>query len=166
MAGTKAPVVFIHGLWLHATSWQPWQELFAEAGYQPSAPGWPGDADTVEATRANPDNVANKGIDEVTDHYAKIIDALPAPPILIGHSFGGLIAEKLLGMDRGAAATTGPANLAASAVCRDETEFYEFMTTKIGSLPGVERMETAPIIRTVKQASPTTSPGGATGLTR
>ena len=104
MASTKVPVVFIHGMWLHATSWQPWQELFAGAGYQPSAPGWPGDADTVEATRANPDGVANKGIDEITDHYAKIIDALPAPPILIGHSFGGLSAEKLLGMDRGTAA--------------------------------------------------------------
>ena len=104
MADTKAPVVFIHGLWLHATSWQPWQELFAGAGYQPSAPGWPGDADTVEATRANPDAVANQGIEEITDHNATIIDALPAPPILIGHSFGGLIAEKLLGMDRGTAA--------------------------------------------------------------
>ena len=66
MTGTKTPVVFIHGLWLHATSWQPWQELFAEAGYEPSAPGWPGDADTVQATRANPDSVANHGIDEVT----------------------------------------------------------------------------------------------------
>ena len=53
MTSTKTPVVFIHGLWLHASSWQPWQELFAEAGYEPSAPGWPGDADTVEATRAN-----------------------------------------------------------------------------------------------------------------
>ena len=36
------PVVFIHGLWLHATSRAPWQELFAGAGYEPSAPGWPG----------------------------------------------------------------------------------------------------------------------------
>jgi DNA-binding Lrp family transcriptional regulator len=54
-----------------------------------------------------------------------------------------------------AAATTGPANLAVCAVCRDETEFYEFMTAKVGTLPGVERVETAPIIRTVKQAAPT-----------
>jgi hypothetical protein len=76
MTSTKAPVVFIHGLWLHASSWQPWQELFVEAGYEPSAPGWPGDGDTVEATRANPDAVANHGIDEVTNHYAKIIDGL------------------------------------------------------------------------------------------
>src|SRR6516162_9559851 len=104
MADTKAPVVFIHGLWLHASSWQPWQELFAGAGYAPVAPGWPGDADTVEATRADPGSVANHGIDDVTSHYAKIIDGLGARPVLIGHSFGGLIAEKLLGMDYGTAA--------------------------------------------------------------
>ena len=81
MTSAKAPVVFIHGLWLHASSWQPWQELFAEAGYEPSAPGWPGDADTVEATRAHPDAVANHGIDEVTNHYAGVIDKLPARPL-------------------------------------------------------------------------------------
>lgn len=62
-----------------------------------------------------------------------------------------------------AAATTGPANLAVCAVCRDETEFYEFMTAKVGALPGVERVETAPIIRTVKQASPNAFPAAATG---
>ena len=49
----SAPVVFVHGLWMHATSWTPWLELFTERGYAPVAPGWPGDADTVEATRAN-----------------------------------------------------------------------------------------------------------------
>jgi len=58
-----------------------------------------------------------------------------------------------------AAATTGPANLAVAAVCRDESEFYEFMTAKVGALPGVERVETSPVIRTVKQASPTVLPG-------
>lgn len=57
-----------------------------------------------------------------------------------------------------AAATTGPANLVACAVCRDETGFYEFLTGKVGVLPGVGRVETSPIIRTVKQASTTGSP--------
>ena len=53
-----------------------------------------------------------------------------------------------------AIATTGPANLAACAVCRSQEELYEFLTDKVGALPGVERVETAPVIRTVKQASP------------
>jgi DNA-binding Lrp family transcriptional regulator len=55
-------------------------------------------------------------------------------------------------------ATTGPANLAACVVCRDEEALYEFLTAKVGALPGVERVETAPIIRTVKQASPVAFP--------
>ena len=104
MTADQTPVVFIHGLWLHATSWAPWQELFAAAGYQPLAPGWPGVADTVEAARADPESIANRGIDDVANHYAAIIDRLPAKPILVGHSFGGMIAEKLLGENYAAAA--------------------------------------------------------------
>lgn len=97
------PAVFIHGLWLHASSWQPWMDLFRESGYDPIAPGWPGEPATVEAAREDPDAVANLGIDDVTDHYAQIIKDLPAAPVLIGHSFGGLITEKLLGQGLGAA---------------------------------------------------------------
>jgi len=55
-------------------------------------------------------------------------------------------------------ATTGPANLAACAVCRDEESLYEFLTLKVGALPGVERVETSPIIRMVKQASSVMAP--------
>lgn len=97
------PVVFIHGLWLHASSWSPWLELFENAGYAPVAPGWPGEPATVEEARQRPDAVANIGIDDATEHFARIIEALPSPPVLIGHSFGGLIVEKLLGQGRGAA---------------------------------------------------------------
>ncbi|WP_326841703.1 alpha/beta hydrolase [Streptomyces sp. NBC_01558] len=98
------PVVFIHGLWLHASSWGPWLDLFEREGYAPVAPGWPGDPGTVEEARANPESIADHGIDEVVNHYAAIIRELPAPPIVIGHSFGGMIAQKLLGQDLAAAA--------------------------------------------------------------
>ncbi|RZS68281.1 alpha-beta hydrolase superfamily lysophospholipase [Agromyces ramosus] len=98
------PVVFIHGLWLHATSWAPWIEKFRAAGYGPVAPGWPSEAETVEAARANPDAVADIGIDEVAAHFAEVANGLGDETILIGHSFGGLIAEKLLGEGVGAGA--------------------------------------------------------------
>ncbi|MDQ1604331.1 MAG: hypothetical protein QOE01_2176 [Actinomycetota bacterium] len=99
----RTPVVFIHGLWLHSSSWAPWVDLFNASGYDAMAPGWPGDGDTVGDTRANPDAVADVGVDEVTDHYAKVMASLPAKPIVIGHSFGGLIVEKLLGEGHAAA---------------------------------------------------------------
>jgi pimeloyl-ACP methyl ester carboxylesterase len=98
------PVLFIHGLWLHASSWEPWQHRFRDAGYEPQAPGWPGDGDTVEASRANADAIADHGIDDVVEHFAGIIDGLDSLPILVGHSFGGMIAQKLLGQDRALAA--------------------------------------------------------------
>ncbi len=101
-AGT--PVVFVHGLWLHADSWGAWTDLFREAGYAPAAPGWPGDASTIEETRKQPDRIAGHGIDEVVEHYAGVISGLDAKPVVIGHSFGGLIVQRLLEQGLAAAA--------------------------------------------------------------
>jgi pimeloyl-ACP methyl ester carboxylesterase len=103
-AAARTSVVFIHGLWLHADSWAPWVELFRAAGYDPIAPGWPGEPASVALANAHPEQLANVGIDEVVDHYAAIIRKLPAKPIVIGHSFGGLVAQKLLGMGLASAA--------------------------------------------------------------
>ena len=102
MEPASTPVVFVHGLWLHATSWDPWVDFFKEAGYVPTAPGWPGDGDTVADTREHPERVAGVGIEDVVEYYAGIIRGLPAKPVVIGHSFGGLIVQRLL--DQGLAA--------------------------------------------------------------
>src|SRR6478752_3700757 len=96
MANHDTPVMFVHGLWLHASSWTPWIEKFRTAGFSTSAPGWPGELDTVEAARANPQAVAGIGVDAVVEHYAKAAADLGTAPIAIGHSFGGLIVQRLL----------------------------------------------------------------------
>jgi pimeloyl-ACP methyl ester carboxylesterase len=103
MQATRTRVIFIHGMWLHASSWTPWLELFHAAGYDPIAPGWPGEPDTVAEARQHPELVANTSIDDATAYYTKVIDSLDAGPILIGHSMGGLFAEKLLGQGIGVA---------------------------------------------------------------
>lgn len=96
MAAT--PVVFVHGLWLHSSSWQPWIEVFREAGFDPVAPEWPGTpSESVAAARADAQAAAGYGITAVADHYARIIGSLDAKPVLIGHSFGGLLVQNLLG---------------------------------------------------------------------
>ncbi|MGW5188103.1 alpha/beta hydrolase [Kribbella sp. NPDC004138] len=102
---TKAhSVLFIHGLWIHSSAWQPWLELFEHNGYRASAPGWPGDSPTVEETRARPDAMNDIGITDIVDHYASLIDPAAPKPIIIGHSFGGLIAQELLAIGHAAAA--------------------------------------------------------------
>jgi len=93
----RTPVVFIHGLWLLASSWDRWATVFDEAGYAPLAPGWPDDPETVEQARANPNVLAGKGVVGVADHFAEAIAKLDRKPAIVGHSFGGLIAQILAG---------------------------------------------------------------------
>ena len=95
MTTSGIPVVLIHGLWIHATSWTPWIEEFRSAGFEPIAPGWPGDCDTAAENRLTPDRLAGVGLDDITDHFGRLIAALPREPVIIGHSVGGLIAQRL-----------------------------------------------------------------------
>jgi pimeloyl-ACP methyl ester carboxylesterase len=104
MTVARTPVVFIHGLWLHASAWGPWVDLFRAAGYDAVAPGWPGIADTVAGARADPDAVARLSRQEVMRHYAAVAAAQARRPVVIGHSFGGTIAARLLADGRAAAA--------------------------------------------------------------
>jgi pimeloyl-ACP methyl ester carboxylesterase len=93
----RRPVVFVHGLWLLASSWDRWRELFEEAGFATVAPGWPDDPESVEEARAHPEVFARKMVQQVTDHYAVAIRGLDRAPAVVGHSFGGLIAQMLAG---------------------------------------------------------------------
>ena len=98
------PVVFVHGLWLLPNSWDPWRSVFEEAGYTTLAPGWPDDPNTVEEANANPEVLAHKSVGQIADHFEDVVGKLKKKPALIGHSFGGLLAQILAG--RGVADVT------------------------------------------------------------
>jgi pimeloyl-ACP methyl ester carboxylesterase len=97
------PVVFIHGLWLLPSSWERWAAVFEEAGYAALTPGWPDDPETVEEAKAHPEVFARKTIGQVADHFAGIIAKLQKKPAVIGHSFGGLLAQIIAGRGLSAA---------------------------------------------------------------
>jgi non-heme chloroperoxidase len=99
-----APVVFVHGLWLLPGSWDRWAAVYEEAGYTALTPSWPDDPDTVEEANAHPEVFAAKTVGQVANHYADVISRLDKKPAVIGHSFGGLLAQIIAG--RGLSAAT------------------------------------------------------------
>jgi pimeloyl-ACP methyl ester carboxylesterase len=101
-ASGQRPVVFIHGLWLLPSSWDRWAAAFEEAGFTALTPGWPDDPDTVEEANAHPEVFAGKTISQVADHYDELIAKLTTSPVVIGHSFGGLLTQILAGRGRAA----------------------------------------------------------------
>jgi non-heme chloroperoxidase len=103
-ASGKTPVVFLHGLWLLPSSWDRWRTRFEEAGYSTLAPGWPDDPDTVDEANRHPEVFAHKTVGQVADYFDDVVERLEETPAIVGHSFGGLLAQILAG--RGLSAVT------------------------------------------------------------
>jgi pimeloyl-ACP methyl ester carboxylesterase len=95
-------IVLIHGMWMTPRSWDNWVDHYADRGYRAIAPGWPGVKDPEE-TRREPSALKALGLTRILDHYDEIIRGLDQPPIIIGHSFGGLTVQLLLDRGLGAA---------------------------------------------------------------
>src|SRR2546430_10471385 len=85
-ASGKQPVMFVHGLWLLGSSWDPWAKLFESEGFAALTPGWPDDPDTVEEAKQHPEVFAKKSVGEVADHFGEIASSLKKKPAIIGHS--------------------------------------------------------------------------------
>jgi non-heme chloroperoxidase len=119
----KTPIVFIHGLWLLPSSWDRWRPVFEAAGYSTLAPGWPDDPNTVGDANRHPEVFAHKTVGQVADHFEDVIAKLTKKPALIGHSFGGLLAQILAG--RG---------LAAASVAIDPAPFRGVLPLPISAL--------------------------------
>jgi non-heme chloroperoxidase len=122
-ASGRAPVVFIHGLWLLPSSWERWAQLFAEAGYATLTPSWPDDPETVEEARAHPEVFARKTVGQVADHVAAVIGKLKAKPAVVGHSFGGLLTQ-----------ITAGRGLSAASVAIDPAPFRGVLPLPVSSL--------------------------------
>jgi pimeloyl-ACP methyl ester carboxylesterase len=122
-AATGTTVVFIHGLWLLPSSWDAWRQRFAEAGFATLTPSWPDDPETVEEARANPQVFAKKTIGQVADHVEQVVARVTGKPVVIGHSFGGLLAQIIAG--RG---------LSAASVAIDPAPFRGVLPLPISSL--------------------------------
>ncbi|WP_372969603.1 alpha/beta hydrolase [Microbacterium sp.] len=105
MNGTdKTPIVLIHGLWMTPKSWNTWAERFRAQGHEVIIPGWPGIEDrSVEDIRRNPAALKGIGLKQIADNYERIIRALPVKPIIMGHSFGGVLTQMLADRGLGAA---------------------------------------------------------------
>ena len=123
----RTPLVLIHGAWLSSRSWENYVDYFGERGYSVSAPEWPRKVGDVEEMRETADESAGLGVQEIVDHYAELIDGLDQPPVLIGHSYGGLFVELLL--DRG----LGRAGVAMSPAPPKGILVLPFSTLKSGS---------------------------------
>jgi pimeloyl-ACP methyl ester carboxylesterase len=100
----RRTVVFIHGLFMNPVSWSPWLSYFNAKGYVCHAPAYPFHEGEPSGLRQyNPEGLGTLTLAQVVAHITSYIDSLPEKPILIGHSMGGLIVQKLINANKGVA---------------------------------------------------------------
>lgn len=99
----KPPIVLIHGLWLTPRCWENWKALYESKGHVVHTPAWPRMPGEVEEVRADPSALNGLGVKEIADHYEAYIRGLDEAPIVMGHSFGGLLTQIILDRGLGAA---------------------------------------------------------------
>jgi pimeloyl-ACP methyl ester carboxylesterase len=105
MTSGARPLLFIHGMYMNALSWQPWVDRAAGAGLRAEAVSWPFHEGDPEALRARVDPALGRlTLHDVIEHHKQLIDALPERPLLVGHSIGGLVVQKLVNDGYAAAA--------------------------------------------------------------
>jgi pimeloyl-ACP methyl ester carboxylesterase len=100
---SRPTIVLVHGLWLTQKSWDRWVDRYEKAGFSVLAPSWPGLEGGIDAIRRDPSPLRGLRITTVVDHYERIIRELETLPIIMGHSFGGLITQLLIDRGLGAA---------------------------------------------------------------
>jgi pimeloyl-ACP methyl ester carboxylesterase len=123
----RIPMVLVHGAWLSARSWENYSDYFGKRGFAVSAPEWPRKHGDVEELRESAEEAKGLGVTEIVDHYEALIRELDQPPVLIGHSYGGLFVELLL--DRG----LGRAGVAMSPAPPKGILVLPFSTLKAGA---------------------------------
>jgi pimeloyl-ACP methyl ester carboxylesterase len=97
-------VVFIHGMFVTPRCWSGWMERFGARGLSCVAPPWPGrEATPAELRARHPDPaVGALTFDALVQHWEAIVRAEPEPPVLVGHSLGGLLVQLLVSRGLGA----------------------------------------------------------------
>ena len=96
-------IVLVHGFWMTPRSWEKWVKHYEARGYRVLAPAYPGLEVEVEALREDPSPIEALTVPTIIEHYESIIDELDVPPIIIGHSAGGLFTQILIDHGYGAA---------------------------------------------------------------
>src|SRR5262245_275326 len=106
MSDTTAPdtIVLVHGFWVTPRSWEDWIAHYEKQGFTVHAPAYPGFEVEVEALNADPTPIEQVTVDGIMERLSSLVAGLERPPIIMGHSAGGVFTQLLLDRGYGAAA--------------------------------------------------------------